>query len=507
MIRNKIFYLVIAISILYFSAVFGSINIINVNYKDKSTTLKVLQVGDVFFVSAQELANKLEWNTYVNKELRKVVLYPEGKQVTVSGENPYMIIEENIYQLPVEVKYLGGELFIPLNYFMENLNEQLYGRYIFDKDKRLLDIKSDNYNLYGITIEEKKNGTLLKINASRKFENISKWVLPSGWFYVQIFNGRIDSSAKANYPEISKKGNISKVIIAQMEDLAQVSFKLRDEIENHIVTQDKETNEIQISLTKKLSDKEKPNIDIAKILKEQKKNWVIDTIVLDAGHGGKDPGCIGFSKTREKDIVLDIVKRLGSLIENNLNIDVKYTRTSDKFVPLEERTKFANKVGKLFISVHANSTRSRTTTVKGMEIYFLSAAKDKSSIEVARRENMVVEKYEDINKYEKFLKNDNMLLTMMQSGFMKESEKLASVLLDNSQKKAKMVKRGVKQAGLWVLLGSSMPSVLIEVGYLNNKVEEGNLRKKSYRQKIAEGLYEGIKEFVKTSRREVARVN
>lgn len=508
MIRNKTSYLIIIISILFFSSVFGDTKTVNVKCKDKGTTLKVLQVGDVCFVSARELSKKLDWNIVINKEFKKAVLYPEGKRVKVSGENPYMMIEENVYQLPVEVKYLGGELFIPLNYFIENINNQLFGKYIFDNDKLLLEIEPEDYNIHGISIEEKKNGTLIRINTSREFKNLSNWVLSSGWFYLDIFNGRIDTSDKANYPKSSKGSNISKIIITQTADFAQISFKLRNKIENHIITQDKKNNEIQISLTKKLSDKEKPSVNISKILKEKKKNWEIDTIVLDAGHGGRDPGTRGISGTLEKNVNLDIVKRLGSLIERNLKINVKYTRITDKFIPLQERTKFANKVnGKLFISIHANSTPKRTTRAKGIEVYFLSTAKDKSSIEVAKRENRVVEKYEDIKKYENFFKSSDMLFAMMQSGFMKESEELAAVLVDNTVKKVRMTKRGVKQAGLWVLVGASMPCVLVEVGYLNNKVEDRNLRKKSYRQNVAEGLYEGIREFVKNSRREIAEVN
>jgi len=362
------------------------------------------------------------------------------------------------------------------------------------------------YNLSEISIEEKKNGTLIRINASKKFNNIANWVLDSGWFYIQIIDGRVDTLNKVNYPNLAKNGNISKINITQMEDLAQIAFKLRKEINNHIVTQDKDNDEIQISLTRKISEEAKPKINITDILKEQKKNWEINTIVLDAGHGGKDPGTIGVSRTAEKTINLDIVKRLGALIEKNLKINVKYTRKTDKFIPLEERTKFANKEsGKLFISIHANSTGRRITNAKGIEVYFLSPTRDKSSIEVAKRENKVVEKYEDAARYEKL--KGNMLFAMMQSGFIKESEELASVLLDNSVRKTRTVKRGVKQGIFYVLIGASMPSVLVEVGYLNNRIEGSNLRQKSYRQKIAEGLYEGIKEFIRNSRREVAKVN
>ena len=509
--KNKIFYLIIAISVFFFNPIIGEIKEVNVKYKgdiNTTATLKVSQLGDVFFVPAKELAEKFHCNIIINKELRKAVLYPEGKQVKISGENPFMMIGENVYQLPVEVKYIGGELFIPLNYFIENLNEALSGKYVFDKSKRILEIDLVTCNLRGISIEEKKNGTLIRIGASRKFKNISSWVRPSGWFYFQIYEGKIDTLDNVNYPALKKNGSIRKIIIDQMEDQVQISMRLKEGVENHVITQDEKKKEMQISLTRKMPEDSKPEVNIAEILKEQKKKWEINTIVLDAGHGGRDFGSRGIRGTKEKDIALDIAKRLGSLLKKNLKLDVKYTRLKDKFVPLEERTRYANKAkGKLFISIHVNSTRRRSTNARGLEIYFLSPAKDKSSVEVAKRENKVVEIYENVERYKNILDGDNILFAMMQSGFVKESEELASVLLDNVIKKTKVVKRGVKQGGFIVLIGASMPSVLVEVGFLNNRYDEQNLRRREYRQKIAEGLFQGIKEFIRSSRREIARVN
>jgi len=509
--KNKIFYLIIVISIFLFNSIFAEIKEISVKYKgsvNDRIPLIVSQIGDVCFVSAKELAKRLQCNIVINKPLRKAVLYPEGIQVKISGENPFMMIGENVYQLPVEVKYSVDELFIPLNYFIENLNDALSGRYVFNKNERVLEIDLGGYNLRGISIDEKKNGTLVRIGALEKFKKFSSLSLSSGELLFQIIGGKIDTLDKANYPSIGKNGIIRRIIVDQMEDLVQISVKLQDDVEGHVITQDEKSKEIQISLTGKMPEESKPTVNIAEILKEQKKNWEINTIVLDAGHGGKDPGTRGVNGTKEKDIALDITKRLGLLLKKNLKLDVKYTRLTDKFVPLWERTRYANSVkGKLFISIHANSTGRRTTNVRGMEIYLLSSSKDKSSIEVYKRENKVVEEYENVERYNQILNGDNMLFAMMQSGFVKESEELASILLDNVIKKTKVVKRGVKQGGFIVLVGASMPSVLVEVGFLNNRIDEANLRRREYRQKVAEGLFEGIREFIRSSSREIARVN
>ncbi len=508
--KHKIVCLII-LTIFFFNSLYADVKTIsvkNVGDIDVITTLNVSQVGDILFVSASELAEKLHWKIELNKELKQALLYPEGKIVKISGENPFVMMDNKVYQLPVEVKYIGGELFIPLNHFINNLNNVISNKYLFDKKENLLEINPNKYNLHGIAIEKKKNGILVRVGSSSKFKNISSWSLPSGWFYIQIYGGKIDTVDEMNYPPLEKSDDVKKIIINQMEELAQISIKLNEKVEEHIITQDEKAGEIQISLVKKLINNNKPDVKIENILKEQKKNWEINTIVLDAGHGGQDPGTRGISGTLEKDVALDITKRLGALIEKNLNIDVQYIRTTDKFVPLEERTKVANNVkGKLFISIHGNSTDRRTTNVRGVEIFFLSPAKDETSIEVAKRENKVVEMYENVERYQNILKGDNILFTIMQSGFIRESEEMAVILLNSISKKVRTVKRGVKQGGFIVLIGASMPSVLVEVGFLNNRMDENNLRQKAYRQLIAEGIFEGIKDFIKSSRREIAKVN
>ena len=157
--------------------------------------------------------------------------------------------------------------------------------------------------------------------------------------------------------------------------------------------QNKNTNEIVITLWAPLSK------SVARI-KEVKSQWEIDTIVLDAGHGGKDPGTIGKSGTKEKTIVLDIVKRVGNLLTKNTNVKVVYTRDEDVFIPLWERTKMANENnGKIFISVHANANRNRSA--HGFETYLLRPGKTQDAIEVATLENAAIQYEESRNdKYD-----------------------------------------------------------------------------------------------------------
>ena len=273
-----------------------------------------------------------------------------------------------------------------------------------------------------------------------------------------------------------------------------MAFKLRSEIAGHELYQTNDPSEIVITLRTPIEN------DIH--INSMKDLWFLDTIVLDAGHGGKDSGTIGKQGTKEKDITLDITKRLGSLIEKNTRIKTYYTREEDIFIPLLERTQFANeKTGKLFISIHANANHNRK--VSGFETYLLRPGKTEDAISVASRENSVINLEEhNKNSYKKLEGTNLIMATMAQSMFMKESEDLASLIQVEIGKRIQSKNRGVKQAGFYVLVGASMPNVLVEVGYLSNRKEEKLLLKKSYRQKIAEGIYEAIIQF-KQSREEI----
>ena len=205
-------------------------------------------------------------------------------------------------------------------------------------------------------------------------------------------------------------------------------------------------------------------------IEDVKDRWRLDTVVLDAGHGGKDGGTQGKYGTKEKDIVLDITKRIGRLLENNTKIKVVYTREEDVWLPVRRRTEIANENnGKLFISIHANANNNRT--IKGFETYLLSPGKSEDAVAVASRENSVIQMEEKKNGYEKLSGEVLIMATMAQSMFVKESENLASIIQMELDKQLDSPNRGVKQAGFYVLIGASMPNVLVEVGFLSNPTE------------------------------------
>lgn len=222
------------------------------------------------------------------------------------------------------------------------------------------------------------------------------------------------------------------------------------------------------------------------------------TVVLDAGHGGKDPGAVG-SKIKEKDINLGIVLKLGAMIKkNNPDVRIIYTRSTDKFVELVERARIANRNhADLFISVHTNAAQSKSA--RGTETYALGLAKTAENLQVAKRENSVILLEDDYStKYEGFdptSAESYIMFDFMQGTNLEQSINLAALIQGQFEDNAGRVDRGVRQAGFWVLRATGMPSVLIEVGYITNAEEERYLATESGRQKIAESIYNAFSEY------------
>lgn len=231
----------------------------------------------------------------------------------------------------------------------------------------------------------------------------------------------------------------------------------------------------------------------------QKRDSQMKTIVIDAGHGGKDPGTIvGIAK--EKNIVLDIALKLGKLIkQSQKNIKVVFTRDGDYFIPLMDRTQIANKVNAdLFISIHANYCPS--PSINGTETYVLGLHRTEDNLNVAKKENSVILLEDDYTRrYEGFnpnLSESYIMFELMRDTYLDQSLRFASILQSNFKIQAQRQDREVRQAGFLVLRETSMPSVLIETGYLSNKKENSYLLTDAGRSEIAQSIYKSLLSFL-----------
>jgi len=223
----------------------------------------------------------------------------------------------------------------------------------------------------------------------------------------------------------------------------------------------------------------------------------VRTVVIDAGHGGKDIGCNGRS-AREADVALKVALELGQEIEANLpEVKVIYTRKTNTFVELIDRAGIANKNNAdLFISIHCNSGPA---AAYGTETYTMGLHKTEGNLQVANRENSVILKEENYQKnYDGFdprSPQSHILMSLFQSAYMDNSLRFAQKVQHHFKTKVGRSSRGVKQAGFLVLWKSAMPSALIEIGFLTNPTEEKYLNDKSGQTYIASGIYKAFKEY------------
>jgi N-acetylmuramoyl-L-alanine amidase len=224
--------------------------------------------------------------------------------------------------------------------------------------------------------------------------------------------------------------------------------------------------------------------------------WVI---VIDPGHGGRDPGAVG-SFSKEKDITLAVALKTGEYLEQNIkNVKVIYTRKTDVSVDLLERSEIANKnKADLFVSIHVNALEGRNAY--GTETYIMGHHKDQQNLEVAMKENEVILLEKDFSeKYEEFdpkSPESYIMFTLYQSAYSEQSTRLASTLQSQFKERVGRYDRGVKQAGFWVLYRTTMPSILTEIGFITNVNEEKYLNSKQGQDYIASAIFRACRDYI-----------
>lgn len=220
-----------------------------------------------------------------------------------------------------------------------------------------------------------------------------------------------------------------------------------------------------------------------------------DVVVIDPGHGGKDPGALGYRKTREKDVALAVAKKLGAYLNEYLpDIKVVYTRDDDTYIGLAQRGKIANEAeGDLFISLHCNAFRKRS--VEGVEVFFLGMHKSDAAKEVMLRENSVVQFEMEVDQKAELSADDLAVYELMHSGYIGNSQQFATAIDQQFTKRVQRPSRGVKQAGFVVLWHAAMPSVLVELGFLSNPAEENYLRSDYGQTMLASALFRSIRDY------------
>ncbi len=452
--------------------------------------VKATQINELEYISVNELSSILNAEVYWHRLLRKVVLELDDHQIVLNWFSPYMLYDSEVYNLTYEAKLKDGTLWVPLKSF-QRIWEHIHSPQTYQQPKIFHESK---FNILDLTVAEKVNGILVELFISRPGE-YEIFADQNQGLNINFYQGKLD----VEFFNKKKTPKFLRWIKAfQFENSAQLSFKLRKPFVNFSHNLRSNPYRIQISLihTPSSSDTAKLSLSYMSGGNEKLTDDLIDVIIIDPGHGGEDSGAVGKGGLVEKEVTLDIAKRLRELLKKEKGLRVILTRETDVLVPLEERTQIANRNGAdLFISIYTNASKNKTA--RGCETFFLAAAKNDEARAVAALENSSV-RFEHPDNVSRNLDDlDFILMDLVQSEYLKESSDLAAMIQKQLKKKLSIPSRGVSQAGFVVLNKAYMPAVLVETAFISNKKEEALLKKGSFRKKIAQALYQGIKEFKK----------
>jgi N-acetylmuramoyl-L-alanine amidase len=503
---------------------------LSVDNKGSESTLSYISRNGSAFVSGKEIASLLNANTFYNPEAAKLEIKFPDYTIKLTAKNQFVILTRrsdnttSIYQLPVSTLLIGEDVFLPMTY-CENYFSLAYGKKIsFDNPSKSLTISGESfspeqfyvkiekqieaevikspevdkkpadksvtskYDVYQLSIEDKSNGTLIRLKTSRKLP-IPRHSINNKTLFVFFPNVSVSPEILNGIKGAGLVKSVKRVSVSQKN--YQLEFLLDEGFSTSEAFMDIESNDIMITIHNKLFTAQDQTVA------EVKSKWLFDTIVIDAGHGGKDPGAIGVTGVKEKDVNLKIALKLGSLLEKELpGVKVVYTRKTDQFIELYRRGKIANEAGgKLFISIHCNSTVKKNSNHRGFEVYLLRPGKTQDAIEIAEFENSVIKLEDNPDRYQQLTDENFILVSMAHSQYMRYSERFSDLLNQEWKRGAEIPSLGVKQAGFYVLVGASMPSVLIETGFLSNKNDEAYLNSAKGQNDIARSISNSVKKY------------
>lgn len=458
---------------------------ITVEKGDQKYELESLEIDNYQYIELTGLkkiyGGELLWNP-----MGKIVFWQvKEHQFKFTLFSPYIILDQDIYNLTLPVELKQGKVFLPFKTFWPVL-ETIEPPEVIAK-------KQGEYNILDLKVSQKLNGMLIEIYLSQPL-NYELFKSENNWLIINFLEGKIDTLSFSNFkiPDIILESKAYQFQAASGSS-AQLSLRLFKDFPKlyHFFKSTPDgLYRLQITLEDTATVEPSPQEN-----EESEKN-PIDVIIIDPGHGGENSGAVGPKGTKEKDVVLDIALRLESLLKNSnqKGLQVYLTRRDDKFVPLEDRALFANqKGGDLFVSIHANAAKRRAAA--GTEIYFLAQAKNDEARAVEALENSAI-LFERLKGAPADTSELNfILMDMLQTEFLKESSDLAQIIHDRMKQKLDIPSRGVDQAGFFVLNKTYMPSVLVETAFMSNPEEEKLLGKSIFRQKIAEAIFQGILDF------------
>lgn len=377
-------------------------------------------------------------------------------------------------------------------------------------------VQAKPVHLKRISFAERADGRgyVVRLHVQQPIQAFSHETPEASQALLKLYGTALDAS----FQKDKAKGPVNSYQVTESNGQVQVRFEFSADEQSVDVRayQDGQSSDLLVSLTHaNKTEKTSASVNVSSggetaasstvdstetngqpyvLSREERERWKLDCVVIDAGHGGHDPGSQGHGVV-EKDVVLSIALKLGHYIKKNLDLKVVYTRKTDRFVPLHERGRIANeKCGKLFVSLHANSVGG-SRRVQGTETYILGLHKEDQARRVMERENSVIELEENPDRYSGFNEDELVVQSLTQNMYIQESERLAEAVEHQFEHRAGRNSRGVKQAGFLVLWRASMPAVLVELGFVSNASEAAYLNSEQGQAYLASAVFRAVRKY------------
>jgi N-acetylmuramoyl-L-alanine amidase len=417
---------------------------------------------------------------------------------------PFFSWEERPYQL-VDVPRLQRDRFlVPVQFPAEFL--PYFFPDLFSWDPATYTLRDRRYDAFvrGLRRRAREGETVLFLHASvpPRFDVDAS---EPGVLRVNLFETQCRLALSDS---IRAFGYVDSVVVRESDGSTQLRFHLKPSVRHYRVSEVRRPPGIRVVLTGATppdgaAPKEPVDLLSGNMAPEQ---FRLRTVIIDPGHGGKDPGAIGKNGCREKDVTLAVALRLKSVLEERTDLRVVMTREDDTYVSLRDRTAIANRQqhgtpSTLFVSIHCNASKKRD--LRGFEAYFLSEAKTDEERAVAFRENLSVRFDEPAIDDGARDDLDFILLDLTQNEFHRESNDWAGIMSREFADGSRIRSRGVRQAGFFVLNGARMPSILLELGYLSNPKEEKLLASEKYQAELVEQIFRGIRTYIDRYHRKI----
>jgi N-acetylmuramoyl-L-alanine amidase len=472
--------------------------------KQKNLAISSIEKNGVKYVHCRNVMQNLGGVSYwysSSKELRSVL---QHRQFVFKADRTFVDAPDEDIKLPAKILFYDNKIFVPLSFFTSVEFRDAIGRKITYNDvahsldvERYYDLGEMDYFSFATTMK-----VFFPLG-----ENVSYKTYERGKKSFEII---LPSAVAKKTERVYMPGDIiNSVWVVQKKDEAHIIVELGNLAGKWSVFREDDSLQIEVNsdeyaLARHGMEVEKETVitsqeDSKPVIKPQIPDTISAThdgkirVVIDAGHGGKDPGALYRKSRPEKELNLEIAKLLYRDLKKDRNFEVIMTRDSDEFISLSRRSEIANEFKvDVFISIHANAFKDRNA--HGYEVYFLAEdTTDPWAREVVALENSV-RALEDAPKYDATQK---LLHSLAKTEYINSSSKLAGYVSNSLDKNISLKNKGVKQGDLYVLRGTYSTAILIETGFVTNRKDAKFLNSRSGREKIARGIYDGLKDFVK----------